>query len=145
MMLSVIPNISLAANNQTGGTDWGGLIKTVLNAILDVIKSLINIGTTNNDFYKVAGECKKVIDSNNFTYGDGWVGVPFSNDDESQNNPASKNRQSKVMDCSGYVSWVLYKYGCKSGKGSYKTIFSEQRGTKQMQILLPANPTLFKK
>ena len=157
MMLSVIPNISFAADSQAGSTDWGGLISSILNKILEVIKSLFSsfsLGDTDSDpkmvgknFYQVAEYCKGVI--SDFTYdsnvngnGGDWGKVNFSNGDD-EGNPASSKRYSKEIDCSGYVSWVLFKYGSGDGNSRYKTIFKKQQGTKNMKTKFTTNPDLF--
>mgnify|MGYP003292944158 CR=1 FL=1 len=151
MIFSFVPNVSLAANENEGIN----LFTDIMAKLIDIIKVIAtkifeimgSVGTTeesgNTGFADIAATCKGKISG--FTYGDGWVGVPFSAESNSPNNPASTNRQSTKIDCSGYVSWVLYKYGCQPGKSSYRNIFSEQRGTKQMQLILSMNPSLFKK
>ena len=74
-----------------------------------------------------------------------WSGVAFSTGDNASGNPASANRHSKSIDCSGYVSWVLYKYGCQTGKEDYKTLFSKQKSTSEMKTIFNNNSSLFKK
>lgn len=151
MMFSVIPNISLATNIQASNTDWSGLISKVLKGVLEVITNLfssLSIGTVEPDpkmqgksFSQVAAYCKGIISSKGFTYdsnenndGGDWGNVRFSNG-EDKGNPESSNRYSKEIDCSGYVSWVLFKYGCGDGDTKYAKKFNKQQGTKNMKSI----------
>lgn len=97
-------------------------------------------------FETIAKECKKVLYDNDFYYSKGaWVGTNFSTGENDRGNPASSNRKTKGIDCSGYVSWVLYKYGCQSGKEEYKNLFSKQQDTGTMKNIFDNNTELFKK
>lgn len=161
MMFAVIPNISLATNIQASNTDWGGLISKVLKAVLEVIKNLFSsfsLGGVETDpkmegksFYQVAAYCKGIISSKGFTYdsnknnnGGDWGKVNFSNG-EDKGNPESSKRYSKEIDCSGYVSWVLFKYGCGDGDSKYATQFNTQKGTKKLKSIFSTQIGLFKK
>lgn len=65
-------------------------------------------GTGNGDILEIATNCHKFVSDRGYGYGGGNV-IP---EDEHVDN---------IIDCSGYVSWVLYECGFEQFKGMQKT------------------------
>ena len=66
-------------------------------------------------FCDVASQCHKVLSDNDFSYG--THSYVFSKE-------TPKTTKTKTIDCSGYVTWVLYEYGKKTGNNTFKDLFS---------------------
>lgn len=77
-------------------------IKNTVNYMTEMFKTAgIDISSVSGgDFVQVAKKCHDFVRTHNFTYGGGQRNLPVT------------DKQSTI-DCSGYVSWVLYEYGYK--------------------------------
>ncbi len=86
--------------------DW---IKNTVNYMTEMFKTAgINISSmAGGELLDVAKRCHDYVRNNQFTYG-ATGNIPVSG-------------KSGKIDCSGYVSWVLYEYGYKELKGHQKT------------------------
>lgn len=146
IILSFVPNTSRAADNKSEFT-FEKFMNNVIDTIKNIIKSIfvrptVPIGPSAS-FASVASDCKKVLRDEKFSYSYGaWSGINFSNGNDS-NNPASENRGRTTIDCSGYVSWVLYKYGCQTGKEKYKELFYTPQATSNMKSIFDNNAEYF--
>ena len=81
----------------------------------------------NTNFLDVAIRCHDYIRNNNFTYKQGNI-IPYPNG-------------TNYIDCSSYVSWVLYEYGYKEFKGHQKSSlwFMENSSSKMGWYILKAS------
>lgn len=93
----------------------GGWIENVTTYMSNMFSAAgINVSSIGGgDFLQVAKKCHDFVRTHNFSYGGG------------ANIPVTENQS--VIDCSGYVSWVLYEYGYKDLAGSQqntRTLYS---------------------
>ena len=86
-------------------------------------------------FSSVASECHKVLSDNDFSYGT----HPYTFSKETPS-----NTKVKTIDCSGYVSWVLYEYGKKIGDNTFKNLFSNSLSATLLKNIFEANTNYFK-
>lgn len=147
-----------SSNNSVAKVDGKGNVQGIGKGQANIIattsagetaKCVVNVNDKNvptKSFVTIAEECKKVLYDNDFYYSSGaWVGTNFSTGANNSGNPASSSRKTKGIDCSGYVSWVLYKYGCQNGKSKYKDLFLSQQDTSTMKNIFDNNTDLFQK
>lgn len=85
----------------------------------------------------VAKECKKVLRVNGFTY----KTVSYNY----QTNPPSANSSTKKIDCSGYVSWVIYEYAKQKGNTTVQNAFKNNMSSSNIKTYMDNNTSYFSK
>ena len=82
----------------------------------------------------LAGECHKVLSDNQFSYG--IHSYIFSKE-------TPRTTKIKTIDCSGYVSWVLYEYGKKIGDNTFKNLFSTSLSASMLKDIFSVKTKYF--
>lgn len=111
---------------------YGYIYTTYLQIAKPTVSSLTNTNTSNTlpkfnrnsaDLLTIIKNCKNYYANNNFTYSlaNGARTIPADN---------SKLYSGKYcVDCSSFVTWVLYEYASATGNTSMKNYFSYQRNS----------------
>ena len=94
-----------------------------------------SVQATTIAFSSLAKDLKTYIANNNFYY------QQCTYSDFSRTNP--KNISSKKIDCSTYVSWVIYEYGVRNNISAYKDNFKTSKNSGQLLSFFKNNPSYF--
>lgn len=104
----------------------------------DVAHALNEMGLlVEEDFQGIADICMSVLRKNNFYYSSRTYNFV--------KNPPSSKTSIKGIDCSGYVSWVIYVYAKNNGKPELMNDFSKNVSTSEMLKYMKDNSKYFTK
>lgn len=92
-----------------------------------------NLG--NESFAVTAKNCMTVLYNNKFKYGN--VGYNY------KDNPPSENTSNKKIDCSGYVSWVIYEYAKQKNNTTLMNDFKTNKNSGTTLNYMKNHPEYF--
>lgn len=120
---------------NVNGTSWhmvqlNGVTGYMSSNYITEESSAEPVAVNSGAFVSVAQSCKQVIKDRAFTYGSHQF--TFSKE-------TPKTTSIKVIDCSGYVSWVLYEYGKQNNISTYEDLFSTSAGASTIKSRIDDN------
>ena len=119
-----------------------------MKKVITIVSEILNPGggegsggeepiITTKSMNTIAKECKKVLRVNGFTY----QTVSYNY----QTNPPSANSSTKKIDCSGYVSWVIYEYAKQKGNTTVQNAFKNNKSSSEIKTYMDNNTSYFSK
>lgn len=88
-------------------------------------------------FADIAKSCMAVLRENNFYYG--------SKTYDFKKSPPSASTSTKQIDCSGYVSWVIYEYAKKKGNTTLMAEFETNKNSTAIMNYMSSHTEYFTK
>lgn len=112
-----------AKHNNSYGYIYSKYLSTNQVSTVTQSTSLPAFSRTNTSIMSIAKACKSYIAQNNFVYSlaAGARTIPMDK--------SKLYNGSYCVDCSSYVSWVLYEYALINGKTSMQNYFNHQRNS----------------